>query len=137
FNLSPENDFRFLPIRKEPSVIAPPEKFHIDPYYSKFTWAREFIVLGTPKTSDEALLKANDTIRKMFAYRHDILKALINDGTKLVVLGNDEKISDLPEDKFFKNVHDFDALSRYLDYTPETKLLVVAEENVLANPRDP
>ena len=32
---------------------------------------------------DEALLKANDTIRKMFAYRHDILKALIADGVKL------------------------------------------------------
>ena len=29
--------------------------------------------------SDQALLKANDTIRKMFAYRHDILKALIAD----------------------------------------------------------
>ena len=32
----------------------------------------------------------------MFAYRHDILKTLIDDGVKLVVLGPDEKISDLP-----------------------------------------
>ena len=33
----------------------------------------------------------------MFAYRHDILKALIADGVKLVVLGRKERIADLPE----------------------------------------
>ena len=80
FNLSPANDWRYTPLRKQPSVIPPPEKFKIDPYYTKFTWAREFIVLGSDKVSDEALLKANHTIRRMFSYRHDILKALINDG---------------------------------------------------------
>jgi alpha-glucosidase len=56
---------------------------------------------------------------------------------KLVVLGRGEKISDLPEYKSFKDVKGFDALSRTLDYAPETKLLVVGEENVLANPREP
>ena len=60
------------------------------PYYTKFTWAREFTVVGRG-ASDEALLKANDTIRNMFAYRHDILKALIADGVKLVVLGRGRK----------------------------------------------
>ena len=87
FKLTPENDWRLPPMRKQPSVIAPPEKFKIDPYYTKFTWAREFPVLGSKHVSDEALLKANDTIRKMFAYRHDILKAMIADGARLVVLG--------------------------------------------------
>ena len=82
--------------RTLPSVAPPPAKFKIDPYYTKFTWAREFTVLGRG-ASDEALLKANDTIRKMFAYRHDILKALIADGVKLVVLGRGERLADLPE----------------------------------------
>ena len=54
-------------------------------------------MLGSKHVSDEALLKANDTIRKMFAYRHDILKAMIADGVRLVVLGRQEKLSDLPE----------------------------------------
>ena len=54
-------------------------------------------MLGSNKVSDEALLKANDTIRKMFAYRHDILKALISDGARLVVLGRDEALGELPE----------------------------------------
>jgi hypothetical protein len=136
FNLPPENDWRYTPVRKQPSVIPPPAKFTIDPYYTKFTWAREFPIVGSNKVSDEALLKANDTIRKLFAYRHDILKALINDGAKLVVLGHGEQLSDLPEFKDDKTQAGFDQV-RYYDYTPEKKLLVVSEDNVLGGPDDP
>jgi hypothetical protein len=136
FNLTPSNDWRYTFLQTHPSVFPPPAKFKIDPYYTKFTWAREFTVIGR-QASNEALLKANDTIRKVLAYRHDILKALIADGVKLVVLGRNEKISDLPEFAPMKEAKGFDALSRTLDYNPETKLLAVGEENVLANPRDP
>jgi hypothetical protein len=136
FNFSPANDWRYTPVQKQPSVIAPPGRFNIDPYYTKFTWAREFIVVGSNKVSDEALLKANDTIRKLFAYRHDILKALINDGAKLVVLGRGEALTDLPEFSEAKNQAGFDCV-RYFDYTPEKKLLVVPEENVLGLASDP
>jgi hypothetical protein len=136
FNLSPENDWRYKPVRVQPSVIAPPVKFKIDPYYSKFTYAHEFTVLGSGKVSDEALLKANDTIRKMFAYRHDILKAMIADGARLVVLGQKEKLSDLPEFKDGRKKAGFDE-TRYLDYTPKMKLMVVPEENVLRSRHEP
>ena len=135
FNLGAEHDWRYLWLQKLPNVIPPPPQFHIAPYYTKFTWAREFTVVGR-QASDEALLKANDTIRKMFAYRHDILKALIADGVKLVVLGRNERLTDLPELQAMKEAKDFDPGSRLLDYTPETKLLVVSEENVLEDPRE-
>lgn len=125
FDLKPEQDWRYAFLQRLPNVGPPPAKFKIDPYYTKFTFAREFTVLGR-QASDEALLKANDTIRKMFAYRHDILKALIADGVKLVVLGRNEKLADLPELKGAK----IDLLARTLDYTPETKLLAVGEENI-------
>src|SRR5437868_4855459 len=113
FKLPPEKDWRYQPLRRQPSVIAPPAKFKIDPYYTKFTYAREFIVLGSKQVRDEALLKANDTIRKMFAYRHDILKALIADGARLVVLGQEENLSDLPEFKNAKSLAELDPV-RYL-----------------------
>ncbi len=96
FNLSPEQDWRYSYVRRQPSVLAPPAKFGIDPWYTKFTWAREFTVLGRG-ASDEALLAANGAIRRMFAYRHDVLKALMADGVKLVVLGRNEKLADLAE----------------------------------------
>jgi hypothetical protein len=136
FRLSAANDWRFRPLRRQPSVIAPPERFQVDPYYTKFTYAREFPVLGSRHASDEALLAANDTIRKMFAYRHDILKALIAEGARLVVLGRQEKLSDLPEFKGSPAGADID-LVRYLEYTPRVKLLVVPEENVLGLPQEP
>jgi len=135
FNLSPRQDWRYSWLQPLPAVTAPPAKFKIDPFYTKFTWAREFTVVGRG-ASDEALLHANETIRRMFAYRHDILKAIIAQGVKLVVLAPGEKISDLPEYKTQRDAESIDALARYLDYSPEMKLLVVGEENVLADPQD-
>jgi len=136
FDLKPGQDWRYSFLRKLPNVAAPPARFKVDPYYTKFTWAREFTVVGR-QASDAALLKANDTIRKLFAYRHDILKALIADGVRLVVLGRNESIADLPEYRNLKHTNHIDLLARTLDYTPETKLLVVGEENMMADPRQP
>jgi len=135
FNLAPDQDWRYSWLQTLPNVQAPPTKFNIDPYYTKFTWAREFTVLGRGAT-DEAMLKANDTVRKMFAYRHDILKALIADGVRLVVLGPDEKLSDLPEWETMA-AEGADHMARFLDYSPKTKLIAVAQENVLGNLSEP
>jgi hypothetical protein len=136
FRLKPEQDWRYSFAQPQPSVMRPPAKFEIDPYYTKFTWAREFTVVGRG-ASDESMLKANDTIRKLFAYRHDILKALMADGLKLVVLGRNEKVAELPEYRSLADKSTIDALARTLDYNPKMKLLVVAEENVAADPREP
>jgi hypothetical protein len=143
FRLTPENDWRFKPLRRQPSVMPPPSKFKIDPYYAKFTYAREFIVLGSKNVSDEALLKANDAIRKMFAYRHDILKAMIADSARLVILARNEQLNDLPELTARRpatgdnNPAPRAADVRYLDYAPDLKLMVVPEENVLSTADDP
>jgi alpha-glucosidase len=128
FNLTPQNDWRYSWLRPLPGVYPPPARFKIDPFYTKFTWAREFPVVGRA-ASDEAMLKANDTVRKMFAYRHDVLKALINDGVKLVVLGMGESLSQLPE----LNGTSLDLLARTLSYSPVHKLVVVDERNLLSH----
>lgn len=130
FKLTPANDWRYRPLQKQPSVIPPPAKFQIDAYYTKFTWAREFIVVGRG-ASDEAMLQANDTIRKMFAYRHDILKALINDNARLVVLGRGERLPDLPECQAAAGKVKIDPRARSLSYDPECKLVVIGEEDIL------
>jgi hypothetical protein len=136
FNLNPENDWRYRPLQRQPRVLPPPARFKVDPYYTKFTYAREFIVLGSNQVADVALLAANDTIRKLFAYRHDVLKALIADGARLVILGRKEKLSDLPEFKDARHQAGFDEV-RYLDYTAAKKLMVVPEENVLGLAEEP
>ena len=138
FNLGLEQDWRYSWLQtllRQGRIEAPPEKFNIDPYYTKFTWAREFIVLGR-QASDEALLKANDTIRKMFAYRHDILKAFINEGARLVVLGPDESLADLPECKNM-TTGSIDYTARFLNYSPDAKIMVVDQQNVLGSMDNP
>jgi hypothetical protein len=135
FNLKPEQDWRYTWLQRLPAVGKPPSKLKIDSFYTKFTWAREFTVLGRG-ASDQALLKAYDIIRKMFAYRHDLLKALIEAGARLVVLGPGEKISDLPEYRNFQE-RGVDSLARFLDYSSRTKTLVVSQENVLGDPNAP
>jgi hypothetical protein len=136
FRLTPENDWRYRPLRRQPSVTPPPAGLKADPYYAKFTSAREFTVLGSGRVSDAALLRANDTVRKMFTYRHDVLKALIADGARLVVLGRGEGLGDLPEFRGSRNEAGFDGV-RYLDYAAGLKLMAVPEENVLGLPGDP
>jgi hypothetical protein len=136
FRLTAENDWTLHVLRQQPSVVAPPARLRIDPYYTKFTYAREFPVLGSPQVSDEALLKANDTIRKLFAYRHDILKALIADGARLVVLGRNEALASLPEFANSREVAGFDS-PRGCDYSTDRKLLVVPEEHILGLAGDP
>jgi len=135
FNLSQEQDWRYYWLQELPMVSAPPATpmfSDIDPYYTKFTWAREFTVLGCG-ADNEALLHANETIRRMFAYRHDILKALIYDGVRLVVLGPEESLADLPEVRAQAGTGLVDPTLRFLNYTPELKLLVVDQSNVLAD----
>ena len=51
FKLSPEKDWRLPVLRQQPSVIPPPARFKIDPYYTKFTYAREFPVLGRTRSA--------------------------------------------------------------------------------------
>ncbi|MBB5353152.1 hypothetical protein HNR46_003406 [Haloferula luteola] len=133
--LQPSQDWRYAWLQALPKVTPPPQEFAIDPWYTQFTYARELPVVGRG-ASEAALLKANDTIRKLFAYRHDILKAFISDGAKLVVLGKQENVADLPE---FRNLHDpeIDLLARVQDYRNDTKTFVVSEENVLSDPSDP
>jgi dienelactone hydrolase len=135
FQLAPDQDWRYTFPRKLPAVETPPAKLKIDPYYTKFSWAREFTVVGR-EASDEAILRANDVVRKMFAYRHDLLKALIADDVKLVVLGPNEHLRDLPELQTLSATDNIDLLARSLEYSPATKLLVVSEEHVMGDPRD-
>ena len=132
FRLTPDIDWRYSYLQEHPIVISPPAKFRIAPYYRKFSYAREFTVVGRA-AADEALLQANDTIRKMFAYRHDILKALINEEVKLVVLDNTEKLTDLPEWPEL-NADGHLPGTRFVAYSPAAKLVVVDSNEVLLTP---
>ena len=134
FNLGPDQDWRYRWLQPLPMVSAPPRTpmfAGIAPWYTKFTWAREFTIVGRG-ADDAALLRANEIIRRMFAYRHDILKALIYDGVKLVVLGPNESLAELPEYRGLEHPEDIDHTLRWLPYHPKLKTLVVDQNHLMA-----
>jgi alpha-glucosidase len=135
FNLTKETDWRYKPLVKRPQVAAPDASLKCDPFYRKEVWARGLPILGSGNVSDEALLEANHVVRHMFAYRHDILMAMIDDGMRLVVVGTKEKLADIPE--FKSSGATEDKATRVFSYGPDLKIIAVSEENLLNGEGDP
>ncbi len=132
FNLGTADGWRYQWLQTLPNVTPPAARFGFPSYYTRFTYARELPVIGRG-ASDASLLKANHAIRRMFAYRHDILKELINRGARLVVLSAAESMADLPEAQQLVS-SGADPTSRRLDFHPGTGLLVVCEDQMLTSP---
>ena len=93
-------------------------------------------ILSSKKVSDRALLEANYLVRNMFAYRHDVLRALVEAGVRLVIVGTNEKITDIPECRKLKRQGALDKSARYLSCTQVQSLIVCGEENLLNHPAD-
>lgn len=91
FRITPENDWQYTPLARQPSVVKTPKKLNADASLVKYVWCRGFSIFGTKGVSDEAMLCVESTIRNMFRYRHDILKALIDANFSVVVMADNEK----------------------------------------------
>lgn len=136
FRHTDKTDWRFEPVAKQPQVTTPPASLNCDPFYKKYVRARGLPILSSEKVSDEALLEANYLIRHMFAYRHDILKAMIEAGLRFVVVGVNEKFADVPEYKDLENQERWDKPIRVLRCTPKRLIISCGEENLLNYPGD-
>ena len=131
FRLTEKNDWRYKPPRKRPYVTAPGESLKCDPFYKKHVRARNFAILSSANAPDAALLEADRIIRRMFAYRHDILQDMIDADLRLVVLGEKETVANIPELKGSKTA------GRILSYDPKHKRIACGRENLLETEGDP
>ena len=137
FRHTDKTDWRYKPVAKQPQVTSPPASLKCDPFYKKYVRARGLPILGSEKVSDKAMLEANYLIRQMFAYRHDILKTMIDAGVSLVVVGVNEKVTDIPEYRGLEMPEQGDKPLRGLGCTPQRKTISCGEENLLNSPGDP
>ena len=96
FGHSRETDWRYHPMARQPQVIPPPDSLRLEPYFGKYVWVRGFPVLGSKRADAEAMMEANRLIRQMFAYRHDVLKAMIDAGVRLTVVADGEDPASVP-----------------------------------------
>lgn len=126
FRLTKEQDWSYKPMAKQPAVTTPPAKLKADKFYTKYVDCRSLPVIGSVKANDDAMLKANQMIRDMFTYRHDILKKMIDDGLRVVILAEGEKITDVPE------CGGTDTKGRVFSCSKENPRLVLGQELILA-----
>jgi hypothetical protein len=137
FRHTSATDWRYKPIARQPRVTSPPAVLGCDPFYKKYVYTRGLPILSSDRVPDEALLEANYLVRQMFAYRHDIFKAMIDAGLRLVVLGVDESISDVPQCKDQQATESDGKHRRFLNCTPARLMVICAEENLLCYRDDP
>jgi hypothetical protein len=135
--LTGKKDWRYKPLARRPQVTAPAAALKCDPFYKKHVRARLLPVLSSDKAPDAALLEANYLVRQMFAYRHDILQDMTGYGLRFVVLGEKDKLADIPELKGSNAATAGDKASRVLSCTAKRKMIACGAENLLASKGDP
>ena len=80
------------------------ERYHLDKdFYKKHLDYKGFSILSSAKVSDEALFEARYLIDQLLGQREDILRAMIKDGCRFMVMAPTEMTTDVPEQRHLKN----------------------------------
>jgi hypothetical protein len=117
-------------------VTAPPEGKY-DEFYKKYVSAQGLPILSSDKVSDYALLEAAYLVDTMLAGRDDIRKAIVDSGTRLAVMSQDELTTDIPEHSDLKPKIFWDRRARGLGASRKRPAVSCGEENLLNFPGDP
>ena len=76
---------------------APPEALGIDPFYSQYVDAGGIPIVASERVDSAALADAKRMVGDMLAYRPDLAAVLAREGYRVAILGEEEAITDLPE----------------------------------------
>lgn len=106
---------------------------HLPDFYQKQLISNGFLILGSEKVSDAALLEAAWILGHMLEGRQDILKALDDKQVHLAVMAWNEYTTDVPEHNDLQPRVFWDRRARGLGGSPVS----CGEENLLGYPGDP
>jgi hypothetical protein len=95
-------------------------------FYQKHVDYKGFSILSSASVSDAALLEAHSLINELLGQREDILKALIGEGCRFMVMAPTEMTTDVPEQRHMDKAY-WDRRARGLG----GKLSSCGEENLL------
>lgn len=118
-------------------VTRPPAALNLDSFYSKYIDAGGYPIVAHESVSDYALKEAAYIVNLMLARRPDVKEAMVDSGSRLIVMGHDQFTTDIPEYAHMKPKDFWDARARGLGGSKRDPVCSCAEENVLAYPGDP
>jgi alpha-glucosidase len=78
-------------------VTAVPESLKLDPFYKKYIDAWGIPVVSSDKVADEALLEVKYLIKQVLSARTDILEGMAKRDVRIIVIGVEEQVTDIPE----------------------------------------
>lgn len=121
----------------EYDVSKPPKALKLDPFYTKYVSAGGYPVVASKNVNDYALQEAAYLIDLMLAKRPDVKKAMIESGSRMIVIAHNEFTTDIPEYRRLKPKDYWDVRARGLGGSRRDPVCSCAEENVLGYPGDP
>jgi len=83
-------------------IGSPPEVLSLDTFYKKYTDAFGIPIVSSEKVPDDALLIARDIVNYMLVKRIDVRSTLIRQKARVLVMGETEMETDLPERRNWK-----------------------------------
>jgi len=118
-------------------VTAPPTSLDLPDFYKKYVSAGGYPVVASEKVSDWALKEAAYLVNMMLAKRPDVRKAMIESGSRVVVMAHDEYTTDVPEHSHLTPKAWWAVRARGLGGSDTDPVCSCGEENLLAYPGDP
>ncbi|MDG2255954.1 MAG: hypothetical protein P8L49_13455 [Opitutaceae bacterium] len=118
-------------------VTTPPADLELPSFYKKYVSVNGYPIVSSEKVNDYALKEAAYLIGMMLANRPDVKDAMIESGSRMIVMGYDEYTTDIPEHSMLKPKDFWDARARGLGGSRTDAVCSCAEENILAFEGDP
>ena len=118
-------------------VTVPPKSLKLDPFYTKYVSAGGYPIVSSAKVDDYALKEAAYLVNLMLAKRPDVKKAMIDSGSRLIVIAHSEFTTDIPEYRRMKPKDFWDARARGLGGSRSDPVCSCGEENLLCYTGDP
>ena len=120
-----------------PAISQPPAELGLSPFYQKYLSANGYPIVSSAKVNDYALREAAYLVNMMLAKRPDVRDAMIQSGSRMIVIGYQEFTTDIPEYQHLTPKDYWDARARGLGGSKTEAVCSCAEENVLAFEGDP
>ncbi len=118
-------------------VGAPPAELKLPAFYRKHVSAGGYPIVSSEKVNDYALKEAAYLVDLMLAKRPDVRRAMIDSGSRLIVIARDEFSTDIPEYAHMQPKDFWDARARGFGGSQSDPVCSCGEENLLGYPGDP
>jgi hypothetical protein len=118
-------------------IGPPPSSLGLDSFYGKHLDADGYPIVSSPAVNDFALKEAGWLINQMLAMRPDVKQALVQGGSRFVVIGRQERTTDIPEYAWLTPKEFWDRRARGLGGSESDPVCSCGEENLLGFPGDP